>query len=226
MPCTSSGGGGGGDGGGGGGGGGGDARWPSDEPYLFDFSGWFEASDGARALAGELRTGAADEVLHLARGARLARGGDAGEREPPLGLVVGPDGTGIPFHYHAESWLELVAGEKRWWLVPPEPAVSAAAKARAAAAAAPGNASADGSGGGGVGDGDGGDGDGAARPQLDVDITLPHAEWIARALAGDVDAPPPPGVCALTQRPGEIVYVERILASPPPLPSSTRFSAS
>ena len=50
----------------------GDELGLGDKPYLFDFNGWFEASDGARALAAELRTREADEVL------TLARGGDAG----------------------------------------------------------------------------------------------------------------------------------------------------
>lgn len=31
----------------------------------------------------------------------------------------GGNGTGIPFHFHSDSWLELVAGRKSWWIFPP-----------------------------------------------------------------------------------------------------------
>ena len=36
---------------------------------------------------------------------------------------------------------------------------------------------------------------------------MPHAEWVASTLGGDADAAPPAGVCAFTQRPGDVVYV-------------------
>ena len=35
------------------------------------------------------------------------------------GLYVGANGSGNPFHYHAQTWNALVVGRKRWWLYPP-----------------------------------------------------------------------------------------------------------
>ena len=35
------------------------------------------------------------------------------------GLYVGANGSGNPFHYHAQTWNALVAGRKRWLLYPP-----------------------------------------------------------------------------------------------------------
>ena len=35
------------------------------------------------------------------------------------GLYVGPHGSGNPFHYHQQTWNALVAGRKKWQLVPP-----------------------------------------------------------------------------------------------------------
>ena len=34
-------------------------------------------------------------------------------------LALGPKGTGIPLHFHTDSWLEVVAGSKQWWVYPP-----------------------------------------------------------------------------------------------------------
>ena len=34
-------------------------------------------------------------------------------------LALGSKGTGIPLHFHTDSWLEVVAGSKQWWVYPP-----------------------------------------------------------------------------------------------------------
>jgi hypothetical protein len=37
----------------------------------------------------------------------------------PLLLALGANDTGIPFHFHADSWLELLRGTKEWWVFAP-----------------------------------------------------------------------------------------------------------
>ena len=38
-------------------------------------------------------------------------------------VALGANGTGIPFHYHTEAWLELLHGRKWWFLYPPSASV-------------------------------------------------------------------------------------------------------
>ena len=39
-------------------------------------------------------------------------------------LSLGTNGTGTPFHFHTEAWIELIRGSKTWWLFPPDSAVA------------------------------------------------------------------------------------------------------
>ena len=76
-------------------------------PYVFDKT--FLKSKGGRRL---LRSGAGFKVSPVLDFHK--RYGDADDV-----LAVGGASTGIPFHFHPASWLELVRGRKRWWVAPP-----------------------------------------------------------------------------------------------------------
>ena len=57
-----------------------------------------------------------------ARLAFVAASGEASSAEPPaLSFGVGPDGSGVPFHFHADGFSEVLHGAKYWLLTPGKP---------------------------------------------------------------------------------------------------------
>eukprot|EP01052_Picozoa_sp_SAG31_P002082 SAG31_NODE_70_length_28117_cov_100.521843_15_plen_234_part_00 len=78
---------------------------PNEKLYLFDRGEFFSK---ARGLA---------KGFDLPSLSKLDYGPIAEQRSSMSGglvLALGDNGTGIPFHYHTESWLEVLHGEKRW----------------------------------------------------------------------------------------------------------------
>ena len=50
-----------------------------------------------------------------------ARDGGASVHPPALSFGVAADGSGVPFHFHADGFSEVMHGSKRWLLYPKKP---------------------------------------------------------------------------------------------------------
>ena len=50
-----------------------------------------------------------------------ASGADAPTEPPALSFGVGPDGSGVPFHFHNDGFSEVLHGHKYWLLYPQRP---------------------------------------------------------------------------------------------------------
>ena len=77
---------------------------PPQQNFAFDSGGFFKTR-GGQAIARKLSHDAHTKLgLHTKTSSLL--------------LSLGMEGHGITFHWHVESWLELLAGTKHWWVAP------------------------------------------------------------------------------------------------------------